>query len=128
MCSLDELGNMTLCGRIKDCIDRGGEKVNAEEVEGHIVKFSKVKNVAAVAMPDKVMGARICAFVVPVPGKTFTLEELRDFLLNDRRIAKFKAPERLELVDELPQTHVGKLDKKSLRETIAGILKSEGKI
>lgn len=128
LCKLDALGNLTWCGRIKDCIDRGGEKVNAEEVEGHIIKFSKVKDVAVVAMPDKVMGERICAFVVPVAGKTFTLEEVWDFLLNERGIARFKVPERLEFIDELPLTHVGKYDKKNLREKITEILKAEGTI
>lgn len=126
LCTLDEQGNMTWCGRIKDCIDRGGEKVNAEEVEGHILHFQKVNQVAVVAMPDKTMGERICAFVVPQPGESFDLEELRDFLLNERRIAKFKAPERLEFIEELPTSHVGKFEKKSLREKIAQILKKEG--
>jgi len=115
LCKLDAQGNMTWCGRIKDCIDRGGEKVSAEEVEGHVLSFSKVKGVAVVAMPDKRLGERICAFVIPKPGETFTLEELRDFLLNERKIAKFKAPERLEFADGFPLTHVGKLDKKTLR-------------
>ncbi|MFH1091738.1 MAG: AMP-binding protein, partial [Pseudomonadota bacterium] len=120
----DELGNLTWVGRIKDCIDRGGEKVNAEEVEEHIRKFSKVKEVAVVAMPDKVMNERICAYVVPRPGQTFTLEELRSFLTTERRIARFKAPERLEFIEALPVTGVGKLDKKVLRAKIAEVLKS----
>ncbi len=80
----DAQGNITISGRIKDCISRGAEKVNAEEVEAHIVEFPKVKNVALVAMPDKVMGERICAFVVPRAGQTFSLEELNQFLLNER--------------------------------------------
>jgi len=96
-------------------------------VESHIVKFTKVKNAAVVGMPDKVMGERACAFVVPQPGATFTLEELSDFLLNERRIAKFKVPERLEFIDELPLTNVGKFEKKSLRERITRTLEEEGK-
>jgi non-ribosomal peptide synthetase component E (peptide arylation enzyme) len=115
-------------GRIKDCISRGAEKINAEEVENCIIKFPRVKNVALVAMPDKVMGERVCAFVVPRPGETFTLEELNNFLLNEQKIAKFKVPERLEFIDELPVTKVGKFEKKTLREKITEILKSEGKI
>lgn len=124
----DEHGNITIVGRIKDCISRGAEKINAEEVENHIMKFPKVKNVAVVAMPDKVMGERTCAFVVPQPGETFTLIELSDFLLKGRKIAKFKVPERLEFIDELPVTKVGKFEKKSLREKITEMLKVEGKI
>ncbi len=126
--TLDEKGNMLWTGRIKDCIDRGGEKVNAEEVEAHIVEFPKVYQAAAVGMPDKVLGERICAFVVPHQGETFTLEELQKFLLNERQIAKFKLPERLEFLDELPVTKVGKFEKKSLRERITQTLKAEGKI
>ena len=122
----DEIGNLTWMGRIKDCIDRGGEKVNAEEIEEHVRKFTKVKDVAVVAMPDQMMNERICAYVVPQPGQTFTLEALRDFLINERRIAKFKAPERLEFIEALPVTGVGKLDKKALRARIIEVLKSEG--
>jgi 2,3-dihydroxybenzoate-AMP ligase len=124
----DAQGNITISGRIKDCISRGAEKVNAEEVEAHIVEFPKVKGVALVAMPDLVMGERICAFVVPKDGQTFSLEELNEFLLNERKIAKYKVPERLEFIDELPITKVGKFEKKSLREKIAEKLKSEGKM
>jgi len=123
----DNHGDITVVGRVKDCISRGVEKINAEEVESHIVKFTKVKNAAVVGMPDKVMGERACAFVVPQPGATFTLEELSDFLLNERRIAKFKVPERLEFIDELPLTNVGKFEKKSLRERITRTLEEEGK-
>jgi 2,3-dihydroxybenzoate-AMP ligase len=124
---LDENGNLIWEGRIKDCIDRGGEKVNAEEVEIHVRAFPKVLDVAVVAMPDKRLGEGICAFVVPKPGETFTLQELRDFLLNERRIAKFKAPERLEFINELPVTHIGKLDKKALRAMIAETVRVEAK-
>jgi 2,3-dihydroxybenzoate-AMP ligase len=124
----DERGNLTIVGRIKDCISRGAEKINAEEIEAHIVKFPKAKNAAVVAMPDPVMGERVCAFVVPQAGETFALQELNNFLLNEQKIAKFKVPERLEFIDELPITKVGKFEKKSLREKIEEILKSEGKI
>ncbi len=102
--------------------------MNAEEVEGHIIHHPKVSDVAVVGMPDKMLGERICAFVVPQPGETFTLEALQEFLLSERQIAKFKLPERLEFIDELPLTKVGKFEKKSLREKIAKTLKEEGKI
>jgi len=124
---LDEHGNFTWMGRIKDCIDRGGEKVNAEEVEMHVKAYPKVQDVSVVAMPDKRLGENICAFVIPEPGQTFTLEELRNFILNERRIAKFKVPERLEFVDAFPVTHVGKLDKKALRAKIAETIEAENK-
>jgi 2,3-dihydroxybenzoate-AMP ligase len=121
----DPQGNFTWCGRIKDCIDRGGEKVNAEEVEIHVRAFPKVQEVAVVSMPDKRLGENICVYVIPKPGEKFTLEELRDFILNERKIAKFKAPERLEFINEFPVTHVGKLDKKGLRAMIAEKVKAE---
>ncbi len=123
---MDGGGNITWMGRIKDCIDRGAEKINAEEVEGHIARYPKVYRVAVVGMPDKYLGERVCAFIVPMPGETFTLEELNEFLLSEENIAKFKVPERLEFLDELPVTRVGKLEKKSLREKIARMLKEEG--
>ena len=128
LATLDEKGNMTWSGRIKDCIDRGGEKVNAEEVEGHIVEFPKVDQVAVVGMPDKVLGERICVFVVAQAGQTFELDELQEFLLTERQIAKFKLPERLEFIDELSVTKVGKFEKKSLRERIAKTLEEEGQL
>ena len=123
----DEQGNYIWVGRIKDCISRGGEKINAEEVELCISGYPQVKEVAIVAMPDRSLEERVCAFVVPQPGETVTLESLNDFLLNQVGIAGFKAPERLELIDELPLTKVGKPDKKYLREVITETLKAEGK-
>jgi len=124
----DNDGNITVMGRIKDCISRGAEKINAEEVEGHILKLSKVKNVAVVAMPDKIMGERVCAYVVTKDNRTFELDELSDFLINTEKIAKFKVPERLEFIEELPITKVGKFEKKSLREMITQKLQAEGKL
>jgi 2,3-dihydroxybenzoate-AMP ligase len=123
---MDAQGNVSWTGRIKNCIDRGGEKINAEEVETHILSFSKVKRVAVVGMPDKAMGERICAFIVPAGKEIFTLDELCDFLLNERKIASYKLPERVEFLNELPVTKVGKYDKKSLHEKIAERLRSEG--
>jgi 2,3-dihydroxybenzoate-AMP ligase len=126
--TLDASGNITWRGRIKDCIDRGGEKINAEEVENYILKYGKVKDVAVVGMPDKQFGERVCAFVVASTGQSFTLEELKEFLLKELRVTPFKVPERLEFIDELPITKIGKYEKKSLREKITQKLKSEGKI
>ncbi|MGD0854967.1 MAG: AMP-binding protein [Dehalococcoidia bacterium] len=126
--TMDAAGNITWKGRIKDCIDRGGEKINAEEVENYILKFSKVNSVAVIGMPDKEFGERICAFVVLKGGATFTLEELQDFLVKEVHVARFKVPERLEFIDELPITKIGKYEKKSLKEKITSILKKEGKI
>ncbi len=124
MVRLHPSGNLVVAGRKKDMINRGGEKISAEEVENLILSHDAVHMVAVVAMPDPVMGERGCAFVIPRPGRTLTLAELCAFLL-DKRIAKFKLPERLELVQSFPLTEVGKVSKKDLREQIATKLKAE---
>ncbi|MBI5442922.1 MAG: AMP-binding protein [Deltaproteobacteria bacterium] len=123
----DAQGNYAWAGRVKDCISRGGEKINAEEVEVCIRSFRKVREVAVVAMPDRTLEERVCAFVVPHEGVKMSLEELNAFLVTHSGIAGFKVPERLELVPELPTTKVGKVDKKALRARIAETLKAEAK-
>jgi len=119
-------GNLVVEGRDKDLINRGGEKISAEEIENLILAHPKVFNVAAVAMPDPVMGERTCAYVVPRGGASLSLEELVGFL-KDKKIARYKLPERLELVEGLPLTNVGKINKKALREDVAGRLEAEEK-
>ncbi len=118
-------GNLVVEGRKKDLINRGGEKISAEEVENLILGHPAVLNAAVVAMPDPVLGERACAFVIPRPGARLTLAELSRFLAEDRRIARFKLPERLELRDRLPMTAVGKISKRDLREEIRRLLEEE---
>ncbi len=120
-------GNVVVEGRLKDCINRGGEKISAEEIENHIMANPKVDICSCVAMPDPVLGERMCVFVVLKAGKELTLAELNRFLLEERRIAKFKMPERLELLDSMPLTNVGKLNKVALRAMIATKLKLEAR-
>jgi len=114
-------------GRIKDTINRGAEKISAEEVENHILAHPKVENCAFVAMPDPVLGEKGCVFVLPKGNQSLTLEDLVEFLKTKRHIAVFKLPERLELVTELPMTKIGKVDKKELRRTIAEKMEKERK-
>lgn len=118
MVRLHPSGNLVIEGRKKDMINRGGEHISAEEVESHILSHPNVFNVAVVAMPDAVLGERACAYVIPRPTETLTLEELARFLLEEKRIAKFKVPERLEVVDQFPLTTVGKISKQTLREDL----------
>jgi 2,3-dihydroxybenzoate-AMP ligase len=99
-------------------INRGGEKISAEEIENLILAHPSVLNAAVVAMPDPALGERSCAYVIPRPGAALTLAELLAFL-RAKRIARFKLPERLELVASFPLTSVGKVSKKELREDIA---------
>jgi len=112
-------GNIIVEGRNKDCINRGGEKISAEEIENHLIAHPLILNCAVVAMPDQHFGEKCCAFVVLEPWASLTLEELCDFLNRERKIARFKFPERLEILDALPVTNVGKVNKKALRELIA---------
>ncbi len=112
-------------GRKKDLINRGGEKISCEEVENLIFKHPKVQQVALVAMPDPVFGEKACAFVVAKPGEPLGFDELINFL-KLQRIASFKLPERLELVDHFPTSLVGKILKRQLREQIAERLQTEG--
>jgi 2,3-dihydroxybenzoate-AMP ligase len=121
-------GNLVIEGRKKDMINRGGEHISAEEVEGHILGHAGVVNVAVVAMPDPTLGERCCAYVVLRPGERLSLEELTRFLLEQRRIAKFKVPERLQIVESLPLTAVGKVSKPALRLDIQKKLESQRKL
>jgi non-ribosomal peptide synthetase component E (peptide arylation enzyme) len=114
-------------GRIKDTINRGGEKISAEEVENHILAHAKVENCAYVAMPDRILGEKGCAFVLTKGGQGLTLDELCRFLKEERNIAVIKLPERLELIDAFPMTEVGKIDKKALRQLISEKVEKEGR-
>ena len=112
-------GNLVVEGRDKDMINRGGEKISAEEVENLVYRMPGIAQVAAVAAPDAELGERICVFVVPAPGAGApTLDTIRDGM-TAAGVARFKWPERLEVVAELPVTKVGKLDKKALRDMLA---------
>lgn len=120
-------GNLSMEGRVKDLINRGGENFSADEVEDLLLGHPAVQNVAVVAMPDKVMCEKVRAYVIPRPDGASTLEALRQFM--DRAgISKFELPEWLEVVERFPFTTAGKFSKKDLRENIAAKLRAEGKI
>ena len=111
-------GNLYLEGRLKDIINRGGEKISCEEVENHLLAHPKINNVCVVAMPDETYGEKACAFVILADGATLDLEEIKRFLLA-RNIAKFKLPERLEIVTEFPMSAAGKILRRELRRIAA---------
>ena len=115
---LDPSGNLTVEGRAKDLINRGGEKISAEEIENLLIAHPAVREAAAVAMPHPVLGEQTCAYLVLRPGETVDLAALSAYL-DGRGVARFKWPERIEVVDALPVTNVGKVDKKKLRDDIA---------
>jgi len=117
ICRRTPEGNLIVEGRDKDIINRGGEKISAEEIENIAYQLPAVSQVAAVAMPDPVLGERICLYVVPRPGAIVTLGDARAFM-ERAGIAPFKLPEHLVVTGELPVTKVGKIDKKALRDDI----------
>ena len=113
-------GNYVVEGRKKDLINRGGEKIGAEEVEALILSHPAVLNIACVPMPDPVLGERMCAFAILREGRSLTLEDLTAFLV-DKGLARFKLPERLEIVDDLPLSQFGKVAKNVLSGIAAGL-------
>ncbi len=121
---LDPSGNLVVEGRIKDLINRGGEKIGAEEIEAHLIAHPAVSAAAVVAMPDAILGEKACAYLSVRDGETFALAAMREFLAA-RGVAQFKWPERIEIVDQLPLTNVGKIRKTELRRDIAEKLAAE---
>ncbi|MBX9403242.1 (2,3-dihydroxybenzoyl)adenylate synthase [Lysobacter sp. BMK333-48F3] len=106
-------GHLVVEGRAKDLVNRGGEKIAAEEVESHLLAHPAVFDAALVAMPDRWLGEKSCAFVVlrePAPAP----RELQRFV-RERGVAAYKVPDRIEVLAQLPRTAVGKIDKKALR-------------
>ena len=112
-------------GRLKDNINRGGEKFGTEEVENLIRSHPAVADAAVVAMPDEMLIERACVYLIVRPGMpTPDVKSLGAFL-DKKGLAKFKLPERVELVDAFPVTRVGKLDKAALRKAIAEKIAAE---
>lgn len=109
-------GDLVVTGRIKDVVNRGGEKVPTGEVEDHLRAHPRVHDVAVLAAPDAGLGEKTCAALVPA-GPPPSLVELRGFLA-DRGLADFKQPDLVEYVDSLPRTPIGKVDKRALGELL----------
>jgi cyclohexanecarboxylate-CoA ligase len=121
LCTLDDEGYLNVVGRKKDMIIRGGANISAREIEELLFTHPKVANVACVAMPDPVLGERVCAFVICAPGESLAFDEMVAFL-RDKRIAAWKLPERLEIRDAFPMTTSGKVQKYLLRDEIARLM------
>ena len=114
-------GNFVVSGRSKDMINRGGENISAEEIENLAYRLEAVRLAAAVAMPDAQLGERVCLFAVLHDEHVLELEHVRN-AFQEWGVAAYKHPDRLETVDELPLTKVGKIDKKALRELLLASL------
>jgi cyclohexanecarboxylate-CoA ligase len=122
--TLDGDGYLSITGRSKDLVIRGGENIPVVEVENLLFSHPKITGVAIVAMPDPRLSERACAFVVPRAGETLTLAEIVAFL-ETKQLARQKFPERLEIVAEFPMTPSGKVQKYRLRQLITEKLAAE---
>jgi acyl-CoA synthetase (AMP-forming)/AMP-acid ligase II len=113
---LDQDGYLRVTGRLKDIIIRGGFNISAREVEEALLSHPDIADVALVGLPDPVVGERARAVIVPRGDARMTIEQLRDFLEGERKIAIWKVPERIEFVEEFPLTATGKIQKFALRD------------
>lgn len=117
----------TFEGRLRDNVNRGGEKIGCEEVESHVSQHPAVADAKLVPMPDPFYGEKGCIFIIPRPGMPAPdVRELAQFLV-ERGLAKYKCPERVEVVEAFPVTRVGKVDKPAMKRVIAGIVEQETK-
>lgn len=108
-----------ILGRTKDMIIRGGQNIYPAEIEGLLNNHPKVASVAVVGYPDREMGERTCAYVIPKPSQEFTFDEMVDFL-KGKKLAMYKLPERLEIVDDFPTVgDSGKVNKETLKKDVA---------
>ncbi len=123
----DREGHLILTGRRKDIIIRGGENISAKEVEELISAHPHVEQVAAVAMPDPVLGEKVCAFIKPRKNEGVGFNEIISYL-KEKKTSVLYLPERIEVIEEMPLTNVGKIDKRRLRDEIREKLKKEGVI
>jgi 2,3-dihydroxybenzoate-AMP ligase len=115
-------GYLYLEGRIKELINRGGEKISCEEIENHILAHPGIESACVVAMPDEVFGEKACAVVILRPDRKLVLSELLEFL-QGRDIARFKMPERLEVVNEFPISPAGKILRREIQVALASKLR-----
>ncbi|MCM2250950.1 MAG: AMP-binding protein [Ramlibacter sp.] len=122
---LDAEGYLRIVGRKKNIIIRGGQNISPTEVEDGLVGHPKIREVAVVKMPDPVLGERACACVVPADGQTVTVADCLDYLVG-RGFAKYKIPERVENLKELPLLHNGKVDRKLLEAEVFRRVTQEG--
>ncbi|AIG99022.1 Acyl-CoA synthetase (AMP-forming)/AMP-acid ligase II [Archaeoglobus fulgidus DSM 8774] len=116
---MDEEGYITIVDRLKDVVKSGGEWISTLTLENLLSLHPKVREVAVIGIPDEKWGERPLAIIVPMPGEKPTPEELRAHLMKfveEGKITKWAVPDRFEIVDEIPKTSVGKIDKKVLKQ------------
>lgn len=122
---LDPGGNVVVSGRVKEQINRGGEKIAAEEVENHLLAHPDVVDAAIVGVPDDFLGERTHAFVVAVPDREPPGSAALRRFVRERGVAAYKVPDVVEVVDAFPATGVGKTSRRALRSALADHLRAE---
>ncbi|HOE19266.1 MAG TPA: AMP-binding protein [Syntrophorhabdaceae bacterium] len=123
--SFDDEGRLTIRGRRKDMILRGGQNIYPLEVEGILLQHPKILKAAVVGIPDPKMGEKVCGCLVLKEGETLNLAEILHFF-KEKGVAAFKIPERIELLDDFPLAGSIKVDKKQLRQDVENKLRQEG--
>ncbi|MBU2644648.1 fatty acid--CoA ligase family protein, partial [bacterium] len=114
---IKENGYISFYERSKDIVIRGGYNISSQEIENYLMSHPKVQEVAVVSMPDEILGEKMCVYAVPMPGETLALSDLTSHMA-ELGIAKYKYPERLEIVEIIPRNPVGKILKNELRNDI----------
>ncbi|OGP94497.1 MAG: hypothetical protein A2Z19_05680 [Deltaproteobacteria bacterium RBG_16_54_18] len=117
LAKINEKGYITLTGRIKEMINRGGESISATEIERLISRHTDVAAVAVIPMSDPLMGERVCAYIQPKAGARLCFDDIISFL-KGQKASVLQLPERIEFIDAIPYTGAEKIDKRSLREDI----------
>ncbi|MFC1890976.1 AMP-binding protein [Thermodesulfobacteriota bacterium] len=126
MARIDEKGYITLTGRIKEMINRGGESISVTEIEKLINRHPEVVAVAVIPMPDPDMGEKVCAYIQPSTRAQLDFDEIIAFLRGEKA-SVLQLPERIEFIDAMPYTDAHKLNKKALREDLEKKLQEPGK-
>jgi non-ribosomal peptide synthetase component E (peptide arylation enzyme) len=121
---IDDNGYITLTGRLKEMINRGGESISATVIERLVARHPGVAVCAVIPMPDPLMGERVCAYVEPVAGASLTFESIILFL-REEKASVLELPERIEFVEAMPFTGVNKINKQALRADITKKLEAE---
>jgi cyclohexanecarboxylate-CoA ligase len=122
LATVDDKGFLHITGRVKDVINRGGEKIPVVEIENLLYQHPMITDAAIVAMPDPRLGERACAFVVPARSGVHLEFAAMQKYLGDAGVSKYYWPERLEFIDEIPRNVVGKVQKNVLREQAAALV------
>ena len=123
LAKINERGYVTLTGRIKEMINRGGESISSTEIEKLIASHPEVTFTAVIPMPDPMFGEKVCAYIQPKPGSNLNLEKIIAYL-KERKASVQQLPERIEFIETMPFTKAEKVDKRFLREDIERKLKA----